>query len=121
MTAPELILLEDMDLYALETTDPLVQIEQDIIHRLIETPGSNPDDPSRGLGLEDQLSGPFDPQLARRCETECRKDQRLTSVKVEITQTDSVSFRIDLELEVDGAVLGVVLIKDAAGVRRVLQ
>ena len=48
----DLLCLDDLDLFATEIDDPIGELEQDLYHRLIELPGTNPDDVNRGLGLE---------------------------------------------------------------------
>jgi len=117
---PELRCYEDMDPFAAETADALEDLAQDLYHRLIEPPGSNLDDPNRGLGIEDALSGPVDSGLKQRIEAELRKDVRVTAVAATITQLDTSNFRIEIAIEADEEELGLVLESDASGsVRRV--
>ena len=52
----EIRCFEDMDQFGSETVDELENLAQDLYHRLIEDPGSNLDDPSRGMGLLNVLS-----------------------------------------------------------------
>ena len=110
----------DLNLMGREVSDPLEELAQDVYHRLIETPGSNIDDPDRGLGLEDALSGPYDPTLGARIEAELRKDDRIGGVSATVLLVEDGHYEIAIEIEVDGSTIGVVFESDAAGgVRRV--
>ncbi len=101
----DFICLDDMDPMAGELDDPVAELEQDLYHRLITPPGRNIDDPAFGLGLEDMLSGFVDNSLASRIEAEFKKDDRVDSVDVAITQTAVGVFRIDIEIQPTGALL----------------
>jgi hypothetical protein len=115
--AREIRCFDDMDPYGAEVSDAFEDLVQDCYHRLIEPPGSNIDDPARGLGLEDMLSGPIDSisGLKKKIENELEKDDRVTSAAATITEIDSNSFRIDIRIVADEQVLGLVLQSDAAG------
>jgi phage baseplate assembly protein W len=116
----ELRCFDDLDEFGAETIDELEDLEQDLYHRLIEPRGSNLDDPDRGLGIEDMLSGAVDPGLKQRIEAELRKDERVTAVAASITEIETGSFRIDIEIEANEEELGLTLETDASGaVRRV--
>ncbi len=125
MAAPEISCLEDMDPFATETSDPYEQILQDVFHRLIEDPGSNPDDPDRGLGLLAMLSGVLDPTLKHDIEAEVRKDPRLDGCTATISllsggdSNAGKTYRIDLELQVDDIVLNLALQSDGSTIERV--
>jgi phage baseplate assembly protein W len=106
---------DDLDAFGAETSDALEELEQDLYHRLIEPRGSNLDDPDRGLGIEDMLSGEVDPGLKQRIEAELRKDERVTAVSASITEIATGSFRIEVHIEANEEVLGLVLETDAAG------
>jgi hypothetical protein len=120
----DLIAFDDLDLFGAECATPLDELEQDLYHRLIEPAGSNIDDPNRGLGIEDLLSGPYDAALAGRIEAELRKDSRVSAVRATITdlQTGSnagTSFRITVDVKADEGELGMTLSFDSLGLRRV--
>jgi hypothetical protein len=118
---PEIRCYDDVDQFGAETVDEYEELLQDCYHRLIEEPGSNIDDPDRGLGIEDMLSGPLDPLLKQRIEAELRKDERVSSSAATITEIEAGSFRIEIQIEVDESVVGLVLETDAAGsIRRVV-
>jgi phage baseplate assembly protein W len=107
---------DDLDEFGAETTNELENLAQDLYHRLIEPRGSNLDDPDRGLGVEEMLSGEVDPGLKQRIEAELRKDERVTLVSATISEIEEGSFRIDIQIEADEDELGLVLEYDAAGV-----
>ncbi len=76
--------LYDLDPYGRELNDPLQELWQDLLHRLLEAPGSNLDDPDRGVGLEDMLSQGFDASqgapsqfVAQRIRADFLKDDRV--------------------------------------------
>lgn len=100
---------DDLDPFAAECTDAYEELVQDCYHRLVEAPGSNPDDENRGLGIEDMLSGQVDPQWPRLIEAELRKDDRVTGSTARISQVDDTSLRIEITIEVDGLALGLAL------------
>ncbi len=116
--------LEDLDLFGTELDDPLAELYQDLFHRLIERPGSNIDDPDRGFGLEQQLSGGVRPAdalvtLQHGIEGELRKDDRVHDVKATVTTTAPGEYAINIQVQCDEGVMGITLVKDGDGVRRV--
>ena len=109
---------DDASPFGVETSDELEELAQDLYHRLIEPRGSNIDDPDRGLGIEDMLSGEIDPGLKQRIEAELQKDERVTLAAASISEIEEGSFRIDIQVEADEDELGLTLEYDAAGVLR---
>ena len=120
----DLIALDDIDAAASEVTDPLAELAQDLYRRLIEYPGSNIDDPDRGLGLSSVLSSTVDvPALRARIIAELRKDERVLTVAVVVTQVTASqagdAWTADIAIEADEGALGVSLAVDGSGrVRR---
>jgi len=107
----DVICLEDLDAFGAEMDDPIAELEQDLYHGLLETRGSNLDDPNRGLGLEDALSGPLDPQLlAEAIEAHCTRDDRVDSVTVSMTQLSpgggnaGDSYAIQINIQPEGSI-----------------
>jgi hypothetical protein len=111
----DVLCFDDLDLFGRDIDDPIAELEQDIVHTLFETYGSNAAAPTRGIGLEDALSGVADPGLAHRIETQLLDDVRITSVKATITQVDTKTQRIDLAIQADETELGIALQYDGAG------
>jgi phage baseplate assembly protein W len=112
----DLVGFDDLDQFGSETQSALEELAQDLYHRLIETRGSNLDDPDRGLGIEDMLSGPYDPGLTQRIEAELRKDDRVDAVQATITELgDDGAFRIEIEVEANGETVGLALEPDGLG------
>jgi hypothetical protein len=119
----DLVAFDDLSSFALETTTPIQELEQDLFHRLIETPGSNLDDPNRGLGIEAALSGAIDRGLGARIEAEFRKDERVYDVRAVVTEITSggnvgAAFRIDIDIVADAGALNMPLTLDALGLQR---
>lgn len=97
MSVPDLVCWDDLDPYGAETTDDLEQYEQDTYHALIQNRGENLADPAAGLGIEDALGGPSDPNLKHRIETECLKDERTLTSTAQVTTLPSGQCQIALE------------------------
>lgn len=115
----DLLAIDDLDAYATETTDPLDELAQDLYHRLIEPPESNLDDPDRGFGLEDALSGPFDaPSLKARIEAEMRKDSRVDAAVATLTLPAVGVVLVDIAIEANEEQFGISVRSDASGIRR---
>ncbi len=132
----DLLCVDDLDQFGGELDDPIAELAQDNYHRLIEAPGSNPDDPNRGLGLEDLLSasiaaGPTAPSdavdlalLGPRIETELLNDDRNADVRATVSVLEQsqrgTTFAVDIEIVTDDGVLtGLGLEMGPDGVRRV--
>ena len=112
--------LMDLDPMATEITDPLEAYAQDMIHRLIEMPGTNPDDPDRGLGLTQMLSGPIDRSIEGRVVSELSKDSRTDEVTAKLSAGDGDGvYLLDVLCTADGALVPFVLELSKNGVRRV--
>jgi len=92
LTYPDLVFEEDLDPFAAETTSDFQNLVQDVNHLLEELPGTNPDDPLRGVGIETYLSGTLDnlKNLPKIIESQIGEDDRVNSVVCTVTaQTDS--------------------------------
>lgn len=106
----DLLCFEDVDSYARETTDPVVELEQDLFHRLLEAPGENPDDEDRGVGLVDMLSGPIEPErLSARIAADFKKDPRVTNARATLTELEEGVFRVAIEIQANEKELGLVV------------
>lgn len=117
--------LDDLDLFGGEIDDPLEELAQDLYHRIIEAPGSNLDDPARGFGIEGRLSGAgragtLTTSIQHGLEAELRKDDRVHDAKATITTPAPGEYRIDIQIVADEGALGITLVKDGSGVRRVI-
>jgi hypothetical protein len=119
LTVPDLVCVDDLDLFASETLSDLENLEQDVYHLLIESLGSNPDDPTRGIGIEDLLSS-SDVQvnaMAFSIDTQLRDDDRIHESHTTVTETKNEngpsSFDIDIQIEVDSGVVGLKFAFDA--------
>jgi hypothetical protein len=115
---------DDLDAFGRELDDPLEELRQDLYHRIIEDPGSNIDDPARGFGLEGWLSrglprGTIVAALRHGLEAELLKDDRVAKVSANVTETAPDEYLIEIEVIADETVLGIKLVADGAGVRRV--
>ncbi len=116
--------LDDLDLFGGELDDPLEELAQDLYHRVIEAPGSNVDDPARGYGLEGRLSSSgkstkLQTSIQHGIEAELRKDGRVLEVRALVTSDAVGEYRVRIEIVADEGALGIVLVADGSGVRRI--
>lgn len=110
LTYPDLVCVLDLDPNASETTSDLQNLEQDVFHVLIELLGSNPDDPTRGIGIDQYLSGTEDDlaKVPRQIEVQLGEDDRIDAVSASLTPQDNAQFPwlLSVNMQVDGSVLG---------------
>jgi phage baseplate assembly protein W len=106
---------DDLDLYGRDLDDPMAELEQDVLHALLEPFGSNPDAPERGIGLEAALSGPHDPALAHRIETMLREDDRIADVEVTIAEEAERLSRIEIAITANEGELAMQFAPDPTG------
>jgi hypothetical protein len=107
LTVPDAVCVDDLDPNGNETTSDLQTLAQDVYHILLEAPGSNPDDPARGIGLEGYLSGTtVDLGLVPRIiDAELRKDARIDSSSSTLVLNDDGSYSLNIAIDVNGSVL----------------
>lgn len=101
----DVLCYDDLDLSGTDIDDPLVELEQDLVHRALEAPGSNIDDQERGLGLRDRLSGLEDPTIAQQTDAEFMKDDRVTTSRTAIAETQPGEYALESEIQVNGKTL----------------
>lgn len=106
---------DDMTPFADELADPVAILIQDVYHLLIEDPGSNIDDPTRGIGIRGRLSGPFDQTLAAHIDAELEKDDRIDVSKTAITSRGGGNYGIAISIQYDEQVLDLAFSLDATG------
>jgi hypothetical protein len=107
LTIPDLLCVDDLDPNGGETTSDLQSLAQDIYHLLIEAPGSNPDDPDRGVGVEGLL-GNSSANLAAAAstiDTQLRRDDRIDSSKTTLTTNPDGSYNLLIQVVPTGSVL----------------
>jgi hypothetical protein len=107
LTVPDLVCFLDADPFGRETTSDLESLSQDVFHRLLEVPGSNPDDPTLGIGVEEMLSGgtaQLD-QVTRRIDQQLAEDPRIDSVSSTLTKEGDV-YTLGISIQVSGVVTG---------------
>lgn len=103
------ICYDDLDPLGRETSDPLVELEQDVVHVLLEPIGSNLDDVNRGVGLEDELSGTEGAFVGSRIDAGLLKDDRIAGTNTVVEALAGGINRIALDIEADEGALGVTL------------
>lgn len=113
---PDVKCMEDLDLFGRECDSELEALDQDLVHRTLEKAGSNVDDPDRGLGLRDRLSGPVEPGFRQIAEQEYRKDRRVDAARAYVDQEGTENFVLRYEIEASGETIGKAI--DANGVRK---
>lgn len=108
LTVPDVVCILDVDPNDAETTSDLQTLEQDVFHMLIETLGSNIDDPTRGIGVEELLSGTVaEAQKApARVDQQLAQDDRIDSSTTSLDLQPDGSYILALEVRVGGQVLG---------------
>jgi hypothetical protein len=72
--------LVDLDLFGAETADAAEELTQDTYHVIEQDLGSNGDDPTRGLGVANMLSGQIPAGFTTTADTELAQDDRIDSV-----------------------------------------
>ncbi len=114
---------DDMDEFARELDDPIAELDQDVVHILLEVFGSNPDVTTRGVGLVQALSGPANriPGMEAHAKSQLEDDPRIDRATVTISPTDARgAYRVDLVILVNNVELGAAYAVDSAGgVRRI--
>jgi hypothetical protein len=106
---PDLVFLNDLDGLASQTSSDFQGLAQDIYHLFLEDLGSNPDDPTRGIGINNYLNG-TSAQLAQLpgiAEAQLNADPggRITGAKVYLHEAGSL-WTIQVQISVSGAVIG---------------
>lgn len=97
----------DVDIYARETTSDLQALIQDLSHVLVEFPGTNFDDPDRGVGVEQYLGATVDQfqSLQTLIENQFNRDDRVYSTSCSIAQSDDGTFSIQIDVQVSEGVV----------------
>lgn len=104
---PDAVLYDDADPLGAECTSELQVLEQDVYHVLIEEPGSNPDDPNRGIGIEGKLSGTEDDflLLPSAIDAQLREDDRIDESTTTITKVgpsgqQGATYLVNIQIQV---------------------
>ena len=111
----DIVCYDDIDDFGRDLDDPVTELEQDVVHMLLESYRTNVNDLERSIGLEDALSGATDPGLRHRIETKLADDPRIDAARAVLTLVDPQTVRIELFLQISATELKVTLIYDAAG------
>jgi hypothetical protein len=111
----DVICYDDLDAFGRDLDDPLTELEQDIVHLLLESIGSNCDAPDRSIGLDDALSGQPDLSLKHRIEQKLMDDPRILAARAIFTTISDDKIQIELQIQVDQTQLGITVVVDAAG------
>lgn len=107
LTYRDLVCDSDLDPFANETGSDLENLIQDMTHLLLEDLGSNPDDPLRGIGIYNYLSGsaPNIPAFCGTVQDQMGRDDRITAVSCVATASGEASYRIDITIQVGATVI----------------
>jgi hypothetical protein len=113
--AREWIMLEDLDAFAGEHTDPMAAFEEDILHRLTTSHGSNLDDEDFGESVSDWLSSSEDLDGMRAALlTEVSRDARTEAASAAVERAAGGEVRIALDVQADsGELLRIVRLTSA--------
>jgi hypothetical protein len=114
----ELVCVDDVDQFGREVTSDLEALVQDVYHMMIEDPGSNLDLPDRGIGIYSLLSGTTSNMrtIVNRIDQQLPLDDRIDASSTTVTQNPDGSYSINVQLDVDGTVVGIVFDYSAAQV-----
>jgi hypothetical protein len=98
---------DDMDPNGGETSSDLQSLTQDCYHVLLETLGSNLDDPTRGIGVENALSASSTVLLAMPSQIDAQllRDDRVQSSTTTLSQISTLSWGLKTNVVPVGAVL----------------
>ena len=105
--------LYDLDAYGRELNSPLDELYQDLVHRLLETRGTNIDDPDRGVGLRDLLSAGYNPEngatqlIKAPIETDFRKDDRVQDVSASALVNLDGSIAVAIQVVANGTTMNI--------------
>ena len=92
---------DDLDPACVDTSDESEMLEQDCYHVIVEDLGSNLQDENSGLGVENALSGQFDPGLAALAEQQLSADERVAGVEATITDDGAGTVTLDVAVQPD--------------------
>ena len=97
----------DMGAFAQETTSDLENLVQDVGHILEEILGSNPDDPTRGVGISQYLSGTTIAfaGIVGVIERQLNADDRITKCDATIVQNSDDTFSLFINIAVAGTII----------------
>lgn len=98
---------DDLDPNGAETASDLESLEQDVLHLLEETLGSNLADPDSGLGLEEVLGGDASvlTSLPALVDAQLAEDSRIDGSSTTLTQQPDGTYLLQSAVEVGGAVV----------------
>ncbi len=108
LTYPDLLCVNgDLDPFGGETTSDLQSLIQDVGHLLQEEPGSNPDDPNRGIGVHLYLNGTVDAfkGLSGLIEAQLSEDDRIDGISCKVTTNPNGTFLLRLDIGVNGTIV----------------
>lgn len=118
LTYTDLVCFDDVDPLASETSSDMQNLAQDVYHIILEGLGTNIDDPTRGVGVQNYLSGTqaqFS-AVTSIIEAQLREDPRIDGVQCTLTDNGNNTFNIDTQIAVAQSIIGVqVLWSNAAG------
>ncbi len=106
-TYADLVCELDCDPFMAETTSDLQNLIQDVLHVLKELPGTNPDDPEAGVGVEMYLNGTVGAfnALSGTIEQQLKRDERITDCSCTVATNPDGTFRLKVGISVDGTVI----------------
>jgi hypothetical protein len=119
LTYADLVCSNDVDPTAAETTSDLQNLEQDVLHILIQKKGGNPDDPTRGVDIPNMLNGDTRllNSLATTIDAEIGDDDRVDGSTTTIVQEANGNWTISILIQVGAAVLPLNFVYDGSTVQ----
>lgn len=107
LTYRDLVCDVDLDPFGNETGSDLENLIQDLTHVLVENLGSNPDDPTRGIGISNYLSGTANslPALCGNIEDQFGRDERVSGVTATANRNADGTYLISITVQVGATTL----------------
>lgn len=107
LTYADLVMNGDLDPFCSETTSDLQNLIQDVGHIIEQTLGSNLDDPTRGVGIQNYLSGTQDNfnTLPGVIESQLLTDDRIDTVACQINQEGNGDWLVLIQIGVNGTII----------------
>jgi hypothetical protein len=99
--------LEDLDPTGAETASDLESLEQDVMHIIAQTLGSNVADPDKGIGAVNYLSGTSAAlaQMPQVLDAQLSNVLRLSGSKTTLTQAADGTWQVQVRCAVGGQVV----------------
>jgi hypothetical protein len=99
--------LDDLDPSGAETASDLESLQQDVLHIIEETLGSNLADPDKGIGAQNYLSGSAGQLLAMpsKIDEQLGHVSRITNSRTSVSQQSDGSYLVAIVAAIQGSIV----------------